>query len=112
MIYWQIDPTLQKSWDWMANRCVKPTCVSGQLTADTHVPLTGLQVVDGADVVQTSTGDIVPRGGIGARHHPGGAQRDGVDLEERRKILILDSMQWQMGERGEGMWQSLSTILT
>lgn len=62
------------------------TCVSSQLTADTHISLTGLQVVDGADVVQTSTGDVVPRWGIGARHHPGGAQRDGVDLEERRKI--------------------------
>ena len=68
------------------NGCVHPTCVSSQLTADAHVSLTGLQVVDGADVVQTSTSDIVPRRGIGARHHPGGAQRDGVDLGERRKI--------------------------
>ena len=57
-----------------------------QLTADTHISLTGLQVIDGADVVQASTGDVVPTRGIGARHHPGGAQRDGMDLEERRKI--------------------------
>lgn len=69
-----------------ANGCVQPTCVPCQLTADTHISLTGLQVVDGADVVQTSAGNVVPRRGIGARHHPGGAQRDGVDLEERRKI--------------------------
>lgn len=67
-------------------RRVQPTCVSSQLTTDTDVSLTGLQVVDGADVVQTSTGDVVPRRGIGARHHPGGAQRDGMDLEERREI--------------------------
>lgn len=66
--------------------CVQPTCVSRQLTADSHITLTGLQVVDGADVVQASTGDVVARRGIGARHHPGGAQWDGMDLEERSKI--------------------------
>lgn len=60
--------------------------MSGQLTADAHVSLTGLQVVDGTDVVQASTGNVVSRGGIGACHHPGGAQWDGVDLEERVKI--------------------------
>lgn len=67
------------------NECLQPTCVSSEFTTDTHVSLTGLQVVDGADVVQASTGNIVPRGGIGACHHPGGAQGDGVDLEERGK---------------------------
>lgn len=60
--------------------------MSGQLAADSHISLAGLQVVDGADVVQASTGDVVPRRGVGARHHPGGAQWDGVDLEGRRKI--------------------------
>lgn len=69
-----------------ANEFIQPTCVPSQLTADTHISLTGLQVVDGADVVQASTGDIVPRRSISARHHPGGAQWDGMDLEEGRKI--------------------------
>lgn len=54
-----------------------------QLTADTDISLTGLQVVDGADVVQASAGHIVPRRGVGARHHPRGAQWDGMDLEGR-----------------------------
>lgn len=49
------------------------TCVPGQLTADTHISLTGFQVVDGADVVQASTSHIVSRRSIGACHHPGGA---------------------------------------
>ena len=52
----------------------------GQLAAHADVALAGLQVVDGADVVQASTGHIVPRGGVGAGHHPGGAQGDGMDL--------------------------------
>lgn len=60
--------------------------MSGQLTADAHVALTGLQVVDGADVVQASTGNVISRRSIGACHHPGGAQRDGVDLEERGRV--------------------------
>lgn len=69
-----------------ANWPIQLTCVSGQLAADAHVSLTGLQVVDGADVVQTSTGNIVPRRRIGACHHPGRAQRDGMDLEEGGQI--------------------------
>ena len=56
--------------------------MSGQLAAHADVALAGLQVVDGADVVQASAGDIVPRGGVGAGHHPGGAQGDGVDLAD------------------------------
>ena len=56
--------------------------MSGQLTAHADVALAGLQVVDGADVVQASTGHIVPRGGVGAGHHPGGAQGDGMDLAD------------------------------
>lgn len=60
----------------------KLTCVSGQLAANANVALAGLQVVDGADVVQTSAGNVISRRGIGACHHPGGAQRDGVDLGE------------------------------
>lgn len=61
-----------------------PTCVSGQLSGDTHVALTRLQAVYGADVVQASAGHIVPRGGIGARHHPGRTQWDGMHLRKRR----------------------------
>lgn len=60
-----------------------PTCVPSQLAAHAHVALTGLQVVDGADVVQATAGHVVPGRGVGARHHPRGTQRDGVDLENR-----------------------------
>lgn len=58
------------------------TCVSRQLSGDTDIALTGLQAVYGADVVQTSAGHIVPRRGVGARHHPGRAQRDGMHLSQ------------------------------
>lgn len=63
-----------------------PTCVSRQLSGDTHIALAGLQAVYGADVVQTSTGHIVPRGGIGACHHPGWAQWDGMHL---RTVTVI-----------------------
>lgn len=36
--------------------------------------------IDGADVVQAPAGDVGPRGGVCARHDPGGSQRDGVHL--------------------------------
>lgn len=35
------------------------SCVSGQLAADTHVPLASLQAVNGADVVQSSAGHVI-----------------------------------------------------
>lgn len=69
------------------------TCVSGQLSCDADVALTGLQAVYRADVVQTSAGHIVPRGGVGARHHPGRAQRDGMHLKSRRVDSFLYSKQ-------------------
>lgn len=47
------------------------TRVPRQLSGDPHISLTGLQAVDGANVVQASTGHVVPGGGIGACHHPG-----------------------------------------
>lgn len=72
--------------DWAKSSQVKSTCVPGQLTADAHVSFTGLQVVDGADIIQASTGNVVPRRSISTCHHPGGAERDGMDLEERKKI--------------------------
>lgn len=66
------------------------TCVPGQLAAHTHVALAGLQVVDGADVVQAAAGHVVPRGGVGAGHDPGGAQGDGVHLEPGRQACGSD----------------------
>lgn len=65
-----------------------PTRVSGQLSGDAHVALAGLQAVYGADVVQASAGHIVPRGGVGARHHPGRAQRDGMHLRTKGSISL------------------------
>ena len=59
--------------------------MSGQLSGDPHVALPGLQAVDGADVVQASARHIVSRGGVGARHHPGRTQRDGVHLGGRER---------------------------
>lgn len=60
------------------------TCVPWQFSAHPHVPLTSLQVVYGADVVQASTGNIVPRWGIGASHHPGRPQRNGMHLPHKQ----------------------------
>lgn len=51
-----------------------------ELTGDPSRPVSGGEVVDGADVVETTAGDVVSRGGVGAGHDPGGAQGDGVDL--------------------------------
>lgn len=65
-----------------------PTCVSRQLSGHAHVALAGLQAVYGADVVQAPAGHVVPRGGVGARHHPGGAQRDGVHLRAPEEAEI------------------------
>lgn len=56
------------------------TCVSGQLSGDPDIALASLQAIDGADVVQTSTRHVVPRWSVGARHDPGRAQRNGMDL--------------------------------
>lgn len=60
------------------------TCVPGELSADSHVALTGLQAVDGADVVQTAAGYEVSRRRVRTRHHPRRAQRDGMDLPNQR----------------------------
>ena len=60
-----------------------------QLPADPDVALAGLQAVDGADVVQAAAGHKVAGRGVGASHHPGGAQGDGVHLTRGR---------------GEGTW--------
>ena len=39
-----------------------------------------VEVIDGTDVVQSTTGNIVTTGGIRACHDPGRAKRDSVDL--------------------------------
>ena len=44
--------------------------VSRQLARDTGWALTRRQVVDRANVVQTTTGDVVSTGGVGASHDP------------------------------------------
>lgn len=59
------------------------TCVTRQFPADPDVAFASLQTVDGADVVQAAAGHVVARGGVCACHHPGGAQGNGVDLEEK-----------------------------
>lgn len=59
------------------------TCVSGQLTAHTDIPLASFQVVNGADVIQASAGHVVARRGVRTGHDPRGTQRDGVDLDDR-----------------------------
>lgn len=64
----------------------KLTCVPWQLSAHSHIALPGFQVVDGADVVQPTTGNVVSGGRVGASHHPGGSQRNGVHLGETELV--------------------------
>lgn len=55
--------------------------VAGELAGDARRAVALLiEVVYGADVVETTAGDKVARGGIGAGHDPRGAEGDGVDL--------------------------------
>lgn len=63
------------------------TCMSGQLTAHTHVPFTSFQIVNGANVIQATAGHIVPRRGICTGHDPRGTQRDGVHLNDRTQMM-------------------------
>lgn len=58
--------------------------MAGQFSTDRRRPLAGLQADDGAEVVQTPTGDERPRLGIGAGHDPAGAQTDCIDLDDTR----------------------------
>ena len=39
-----------------------------------------VEIVDGADIIQTTASDIIAAWGIGASHDPAGPQGDGVDL--------------------------------
>lgn len=44
----------------LASPCVASTCVSRQFSGDSDIALASFKAVDGADVVQASTGYIVP----------------------------------------------------
>ena len=57
--------------------------VAGQLACHTCWTFPSRQIVDGADVIETTTGDVVAGRGVGAGHDPRRAQRDGVDLVGR-----------------------------
>lgn len=55
--------------------------VARELPGDPRGPLAVLvEVVDGADVVETAARDVVSARGVGARHDPRRPQRDGVHL--------------------------------
>ena len=54
--------------------------MSWQLPAHPHVALPGVETVDAADVVQAPARHVVTTGSIGAGHHPGAAEWDGVHL--------------------------------
>lgn len=56
------------------------TRVAGELTRDAGRAFARGQVVDGADVVQTTASHVVPARRIGTGHDPGRSQGDGVDF--------------------------------
>ena len=58
----------------------KVSRVAGELARDASRTFARRQVVDGADVVETTAGHVVPAGRIGTGHDPGRAQRNGVDF--------------------------------
>jgi len=51
-----------------------------QFSSNTSGAIAGGEVVNGTDVVQTTTSDVVATGSIGTSHDPRGSERDGVDL--------------------------------
>ena len=61
--------------------------VPGQLAADPHVALASLEAVDGTDVVEASARHVAARGRVRTRHHPRGAQRDGVHLRDSVEVV-------------------------
>lgn len=61
-----------------------------EFPADPDVSLAGLQAVNGADVVQASASDVVPRRGVSTGHHPGRPQGDGVYLGGERMGVFLE----------------------
>jgi len=61
-------------------------CVRIQFTADTDWVVTTAQVIDGANVVETTAGDEGSRGAVRTRHHPRRAQGNGVNLISGRGV--------------------------
>lgn len=54
--------------------------VPRELSVGLDGDVAGAEVVDGAHVVEAAAGDKDAGGRVGAGHHPGGAEGDGVDL--------------------------------
>lgn len=63
-----------------------------ELTADTDIPFTSFQVVNGADVVKPTTSHVIARGSVRTGHDPGGAQGDGVHLQHTQGGLQLQEL--------------------
>ena len=55
----------------------------GELSSDAGRTFTGGEVVDGADVVETTASDVVAARRIGASHHPRGTERNRMNLVGR-----------------------------
>lgn len=58
-----------------------------QLLADSNIALSGLEAIDGANVVEATTGHKAAGRGVCTGHHPAGTQRDSMNLHghnERR----------------------------
>lgn len=75
-----------------------------EFPADLDIALTGLEVVDGAHVVQSPTCHKVPRWGIGTGHDPGGAQWDGMYLQEGWCGQRQEHLSPQMGREGQAQY--------
>lgn len=54
--------------------------MSLQLLADSDIALASLEAVDGADVVETTTGHKAARRCVSTGHDPAGSQGDSMDL--------------------------------
>lgn len=51
-----------------------------KLSTHAYVSLPGLETIYGAYVIETTTGDITTRWGIGTSHYPAGSQGNSMDL--------------------------------
>ena len=54
--------------------------MTGKFSGDAGRAVASGKVVNGTDVVKTTTSDVVAAGSIGTSHDPRGSERDGVDL--------------------------------
>ena len=64
-----------------------------QLSANSHIALTGLQTVNRTNVVQATTGHKVATRGISAGHHPAGAQWDSMHLRKKKSLTEFELTQ-------------------